>query len=143
MSEEKSLISTLPPEKSRFCMLYLTGNYSIPKLAKALNKHESTLRKWLKLPEVKEVINDLQREQEEYNKNQLKALSAEALNVMHELMDSAMDGVRYQAAKDILDRSGYKPTQKTEKKVEVYSIEQSMKDIIDKTIEAEYYEVIE
>lgn len=138
MSNEIQTREELAPEKSRFVYLLLSGKYNFTELATLLDKHPDTIRRWRKLPEVQEAINEIQDEQNKFNKLQLNALSAEAIHTMMELMSSPIDGVRYQAAKDIMDRTGFKPTQKTEKKVEIVSYEQNMKDLIDMSIDAEY-----
>lgn len=138
MSERNELSTVLSPEKQRLVYLILSGRYNMTEIAAQIDKHPDTVRKWAKLPEVKEAMRELQADQYEYNKVQINAIANKALNTMNELLDSPIDGVRYQAAKDVLDRGGFKPTQKTEKKVEIVSYEQNMKDLIDSAIDAEY-----
>ena len=60
----------------------------------------------------------------------LKALTMKALNKMNELIDSPVDAVSLQAAKDILDRTGFKPGTKQDVKIEVYNYEQQIKEIM-------------
>ena len=76
-------------------------------VAKELDIDETTISKW----------ND----KEEYTKYKeseerkfLRRLAPKALNKMVQLLDAKSESVQFEAAKDILDRCGFKPTNKME-----------------------------
>lgn len=54
---------------------------------------------------------------------------------MEDLMQSPMDAVRFQASKDILDRTGHKAINEIKVDKTVTTIEQQLKAIADVTIE--------
>ena len=54
---------------------------------------------------------------------------------MDELLESDMDNVRFQAAKDLLDRGGHKPQQSIKVDKTVTTVEQQLKDLADFTID--------
>ena len=57
-----------------------------------------------------------------------------AVSTLYELLDSTMDTVRYQAAKDILDRGGHKAQQSIKVDKTVTTREEQLKSLIDMTI---------
>lgn len=76
-------------------------------VAKELDIDETTISKW----------ND----KEEYTKYKdseerkfLRRLVPKALNTMVQLLEAKSESVRFEVAKDILDRCGFKPTNKME-----------------------------
>ena len=143
-SQENSsgVLTTLPAKTQRFIHLYLTGQYTLNKLAQLLEVHPNTLTNWLKRKDVKEAIEEIQAGVHDQVQVELKTLTLKATQRLAELMDSSIDAVALQAVKDVLDRGGHK--QKTEIKVDktITTIEQKMKDLIEATIvEGEYEEV--
>jgi transposase-like protein len=133
-SDEGSLITTLPTKMQRFVHLYMTGQYTINKLAQLLEVHPNTLGNWLKRKDVQEVISELQETTHQMVAIQLKTLTLNATNKLGELINSPIDGVALQAVKDVLDRAGHKS--KSEIKVEktITTIEQKFKELVDATI---------
>ena len=125
----------LEPHQQRFIHMYLSGNYTIPKIAEILGYHPVTLRRWLAKPEFKKILEKYQEEETEIVKQTLMALRLKALYKMSELIDSPIDGIAYQAARDILDRTGHKATQKQDVKIEVYNYETQIKEILGDDIE--------
>ena len=105
-------IIDLPAKQQRFIHLYLTGRYKNAELAELLGVHVNTINNWLRKPEVKKIITDFQKDEHEVVESNLKALRGKAIETMAELMESPIDGIRYQASKDILDRTGHKSVQK-------------------------------
>ena len=91
--------------------MYLTGQYTQKKIATIVGVSENTVRTWLLDPSVQMVIKEIQQREFAVIEGQLKAMRYKALSTMDDLLDSSMDNVRYQAAKDILDRGGHKPQQ--------------------------------
>lgn len=76
---------------------------SLPQAAKTCGRREDTVRKWLKQPKVHQAI------QAEV-KQRLNNGAVAALNTLRDLMENADDDkTRMTAARDLLDRAGYKP----------------------------------
>ncbi len=136
--EETLSISTLPPKMQRFVHLYMTGQYTMTKLAALLEVHPNTLTKWLKRRDVQAIITDMQETTHAMVGAQLKALSLKAANKLDTLIDSPIDGVALNAVKDILDRAGHKPRQEIKVDKTVRTFEERLSDLIDRTIDVEY-----
>lgn len=137
------LITTLPTKTQRFIHLYLTGQYTQSKLAQLLEVHPNTILKWLKREDVQQVIEEMQKATHNMVSTQLKALTLKAINKLNSLIDSPIDGVALQAVKDVLDRSGHKAKQEIKIDKTVTTIEEQMKQLIDKTIIDADYEIID
>lgn len=74
----------------------------------------------LKIPKIKEYLAELHQERRERVQSRLASMAVEAAEMMFELAKSAdSENVRATALKDVLDRGGYKPTDKIESKNEV------------------------
>ncbi|MDD3414877.1 MAG: hypothetical protein PHY47_12865 [Lachnospiraceae bacterium] len=137
----ESPFKSLEPHQQRFIHMYLSGDYTIPKIASVLGYHPDTLRRWLRKPEFKAVLDEYQNEETEIVTQTLMALRLKALYKMSDLMNSPVDGIAYQAARDVLDRTGFKATQKQDVKIEVYNYETQIKEILGNDIdliEADY-----
>ena len=124
-------ITVLDTKLQRFVHLYLTGAYTNKELAGLMDVHINTVYSWINREDVQMVITDMQKKEHEAVEIRLKSLRAKALEKMNDLMDSPIDGVAFQACKDILDRTGHKA--KNEVKVEktVKTIEMQLKDLAD------------
>lgn len=124
-------ITVLDTKLQRFVHLYLTGAYTNKELAGLMDVHINTVYSWINREDVQMVINDMQKKEHEAVEIRLKSLRAKALEKMNDLMDSPIDGVAFQACKDVLDRTGHKA--KNEVKVEktVKTIEMQLKDLAD------------
>lgn len=140
--EEVHPISELPPKMQRFVHLYMTGQYTISKLAQLLEVHPNTLYNWLRREDVKNLISSMQEETHNIVAVQLKALTLKATNKLSELVESPIDGVALQAVKDILDRAGHKPKNEIKVDKTVRTFEEKLSDVIDKTIDVSDYEVV-
>lgn len=125
----QELMSTLTPAKTRLIMLWLTGQYTQRKIGQIIGISENTVRVWLMDPAVQAVIAELQSREFAIIESNLKALSVKALRTMDDLLDSNMDNVRFQAAKDLLDRSGHKPQQSIKVDKTVTTLEQGLASI--------------
>ena len=139
---EVTAIQSLPPKMQRFVHLYLTGQYTINKLAQLLEVHPNTLSNWLKRQEVRDIISDMQQTTHEIVGIQLKSLTLQAVNKLGALTESPIDGVALQAVKDILDRAGHKPKQEIKIDKTVKTFEQKLYDLIDVTVEDKPSEVV-
>jgi transposase len=124
-------ITVLDTKLQRFVHLYLTGAYTNKELAGLMDVHINTVYSWINREDVQMVITDMQKKEHEAVEIRLKSLRAKALEKMNDLMDSPIDGVAFQACKDVLDRTGHKA--KNEVKVEktVKTIEMQLKDLAD------------
>jgi uncharacterized phage-associated protein len=129
------VVDSLSPAKMRMIMMYLTGQYTQKQMAAIVNVSDNTIRAWLLDPLVQEVIKEIQQREFAVIDGQLKALRHKAMSTMNELMDSTMDNVRYQAAKDILDRGGHKAQQTIKVDKTVTTLEQQLATLADFTIE--------
>lgn len=127
-------ITSFTPKQQRFFHLYISGRYTNTKIAELLGVHQNTISNWLRDPNMGALVDKYQEEEYISNKKKLKALSTEAIVTMSELLDSPIDGIRYQSAKDILDRTDFKPVAKKEVKTETYSYETQISKIIDRTV---------
>lgn len=101
-------------------VLMVTTDLSQREIAKKLGINETTVSKWKNRADFKERLKE---EQNSF----LGDLTRPAMRTMKELLESGSDYVRFQAAQDILDRTGYKPTDKLEIEAETVVI----KDDID------------
>lgn len=100
--------------------LMIETNLSQRDIAKELDVAEETVSRWKKREDFKEKLREEQN-------NFLSELTRPAMRTMLELLDSPSDYVRCQAAQDILDRTGYKPSDRVEIEAETVII----KDDID------------
>lgn len=141
LTTENNPIGLLEPKQQRFIHLYLTGQYSMNKLAQLLEVHPNTLYNWLKREDVRLAVADMQDVTHEVVTGQMKAMTMKAMERMRELMDSPIDGVALQAVKDVLDRSGHKPKQEITKNVNVRSFEEKLNDLVDEVIDVDYEDV--
>lgn len=140
VEEVENPLAEMPPKMQRFLHLYMTGQYSINKLAQLLEVHPNTLHNWMRREDVKNAISEMQEVTHQVVGNQMKAMTLKAMERMRELMDSPIDGVALQAVKDVLDRSGHKPKQQVEKNVNVRTFEEKLNNLIDDVIDAEWEE---
>jgi hypothetical protein len=136
---EDSSVKLLSPKKQRFVHMYLSGQYRLTDIAKLMNMSVATIRKYATDKDVKDVIEQVQMEEDEIVKQGIKALRMKALYKMGELVDSKIDGIAYQAARDILDRTGHKAPTKQEVNVEIYTFEQQIKEVIKQSNNAEEF----
>ena len=83
---------------------------------------------------VQTIIRIIQERQLTMTQADLNNLRGKAVKKMEDLLDSNMDNVAFQAARDILDRTGMKSEQKINVQKTVTTLEQQMKDLADFTI---------
>lgn len=131
------ITDTLTPAKIRMIMLYLTGQYTQKKIGQIVGVSTTTIQNWLLDSNVQLVIKEIQSREFVKINNDLNALKNKAVSTLYELLDSTMDTVRYQAAKDILDRGGHKPQQSIKVDKTVTTREEQLKSLINATISDE------
>ena len=139
MSNEVQL---LEPKLQRFVHLYLTGQYNQTQLAQLLEVHKNTINSWLKREDVNIAIKEYQAMEHEMIDVQIKAMRMKAIEKMNELMDSPIDGIAFQACKDILDRTGHKAKNEIKVDKTVKTIEMQLNDLAENLItDVEFTEV--
>lgn len=136
--EARDLIVTLPIKIQRFVHLYVTGQYTISKLAQLLELHPNTLNYWLRKPIVKNIIHEMQQTTHDIVTIQLKALTQKAVDKLGKLADSPIDGVALQAVKDILDRAGHKSKQEIKIDKTVRTFEEKLSNLIENVVELDF-----
>ena len=131
MSNEVQL---LEPKLQRFVHLYLTGQYNQTQLAQLLEVHKNTINSWLKREDVNIAIKEYQAMEHEMIDVQIKSMRMKAIEKMNELMDSPIDGIAFQACKDILDRTGHKAKNEIKVDKTVKTIEMQLNDLAENLI---------
>ena len=90
-------------------------NLTQREIAEKLDVREETISRWKNREDFKS------KKKEEEGKF-LCELTSPAMRTMRELLNSHSDYVRFQAAQDILDRTGYKSTDKVDMTLDVPTI---------------------
>ena len=127
-------VQLLEPKLQRFVHLYLTGQYNQTQLAQLLEVHKNTINSWLKREDVNVAIKEYQAMEHEMIDVQIKAMRMKAIEKMNELMDSPIDGIAFQACKDILDRTGHKAKNEIKVDKTVKTIEMQLNDLAENLI---------
>lgn len=127
------------PLAQKIMQLWCSGIYTKKEIATILNTTTTTVNKYLRDERVLEAIENYQRVETKLVDQNIKAMREKALQTMNELMDSDDDKVRYQASKDVLDRTGHIATMKKEVTIQHKSFEEQLNEIInaDYSIESE------
>lgn len=94
--------------KQKKCIeLLVEGKMTQREIAQAINITEKTISVWKSDPEFSSSLENATR-------LSIRSLASKAKNTMASLLNSDSDNVRFQAAKDILDRAGFKPREEVE-----------------------------
>ena len=127
------------PLAQKIMQLWCSGIYTKKEIATILNTTTTTVNKYLRDERVLEAIENYQRVETKLVDQNIKAMREKALKTINELMDSDDDKVRYQASKDVLDRTGHIATMKKEVTIQHKSFEEQLNEIInaDYTVESE------
>lgn len=101
--------------KQAECLKLMMQNPKISgkELADTLRVTEKTISQWK---------NRNQEFQDEYNalvKSKIQYAATKALGKQIELLDSSNDMVAHLAAKDLMDRAGFQPTEKVEQQIDM------------------------
>ena len=131
-------LQLLEPRLQRFVHLYLTGQYTNRQLAQLLEVHENTISGWLKRDDVDIAIKEYQSMEHEMIDVQIKAMRMKAIQKMNDLMDSPIDGIAFQACKDILDRTGHKAKNEIKIDKTVKTIEMQLQDLAKDIIDVDF-----
>lgn len=92
-------------KQKKAVILIANGDLTQKEIATELKVTEQTIVAWKKKQEFKDAILNHEREM-------LKGLTFKAIRTMENLLYAKSELVRYNAASDILDRTGHKPTEK-------------------------------
>lgn len=128
------LVEAVTPAKTRMILLWLTGQFTQKKIAGVIGVTEQTINAWMRDPTIQTIIREIQSREFAIIESNLKAMRYKALETMDELLESDMDNVRFQAAKDILDRGGHRPQQNIKVDKIVTTVEQQLANLADFTI---------
>ncbi|MEE1061286.1 MAG: phBC6A51 family helix-turn-helix protein [Ruminococcus sp.] len=97
----------LNPKQTKCIEMLASGQYTQVQIAKELKISEQTICNWKK-------NNEFATELTEKIRICLQTLAPKAIHTMEKLLNSESDNVRFSAAKDILDRTGFKPQDRIE-----------------------------
>lgn len=99
-------------DKQEKCIkLMITTNKTQKQIAKEIEVSEKTICEWKKQKEFKDEID-------KNIKENFSSLAIDAQKELKKLLKSKNENIRIQAVKDILDRAGYKPTERIKNEVE-------------------------
>ena len=104
------VILLLTSKQNKAIALMVEKNLNQNEIAKELNVARQTISNWKRNTEFQEELLNAER-------NLLKGLTGKAIKTMENLLTAKSELVRYNAASDILDRTGHKPTDKVEAEV--------------------------
>ena len=136
-------VQLLEPKLQRFVHLYLTGQYNQSELADILEVHINTICNWLKREDVNMAIKEYQSAEHEIIDAKIKSMRMKAIDKMNDLMDSPIDGIAFQACKDILDRTGHKAQQNIKVDKTVKTIEVQLNELANEILEDVDYEEVD
>ena len=97
----------LKPKQTKCIEMLTGGRYTQAQIAKELKISEQTICNWKK-------NNEFTTELNEKTRICIQTLAPKAVHTMERLLSSESDNVRFSAAKDILDRTGFKPQDRIE-----------------------------
>ena len=98
--------------KQRKCLeLLVQGELSQKEIAEEIKVSEQTICNWKKNDEFRSEYDNLMRVC-------IQSFAAKAFQTQKRLLNAKSEMVRYMVSKDILDRAGYKPTEKIEAEVD-------------------------
>ena len=99
---QKGEVRVLNPKQKKCIELLVAGNRRQKEIAEILHVSENTISNWKKNEEfISEYTSSL--------KSSMKDVAAKAFNTEISLLKARSEMVRLMAAKDILDRAGFKP----------------------------------
>ncbi|WP_261008218.1 phBC6A51 family helix-turn-helix protein [Staphylococcus haemolyticus] len=104
------MILLLTSKQNKAIALMVEKNLNQNEIARELNVARQTISNWKRNAEFQEELLNAER-------NLLKGLTGKAIKTMEDLLTAKSELVRYNAASDILDRTGHKPTDKVEAEV--------------------------
>lgn len=137
LSEELTLIDAMDsrvlkrPLAVKIVQLWCTGQFSKKEIANVLRITPGTVNRYLHDTEIQDAIDKYQKNETRIIDQQIKGARTKAMETLYELMDSNDDKVRFQASKDILDRTGHLATMKKEVTITHKTFEEQLAEIMD------------
>lgn len=129
------MATELRPQHMIFVTEYIkTGNATQAAIAAGYSEKTaySAGPRLLKNVEIQQYLNKTEQNLNKDLRTMFVEQALQAFEVMSDLMvNSGQDNVRYSAAKDILDRAGYKPVDKIVADVTTKSYEDQLNELID------------
>ena len=111
----------LNPKQNRCIELMVEGSHTQKEISELLKVSENTISNWKKSDEF----------MGEYNtalKSSINQVAAKAFNTQIKLLNARSEMVRHMVAKDILDRAGFKATDKVDLNIEPVVIMNDLKE---------------
>lgn len=105
----------LNPKQRKCIEFMIDGTMTQKQMAEQLNVSENTISNWKKNDEF----------MSEYNttlKSNINAVAAKAFSTQMKLLNARSEMVKYMVSKDILDRAGFKPSDKIDLSLEPVTI---------------------
>lgn len=102
----------LTEQQQKAAMMYATGKYTVKQIAEECAIGVRTFYHWMEKEEFRKEIEFYENQIRRENMKKLESLVDKALLVLENLLDHKKDYFKLQAAKEILDRAGYKPPEK-------------------------------
>lgn len=125
----------LSPKKMIFVTEFIRCNNATKAAIAAGYSEKTAYSQGSRLLKDVEVQRYLNKTEQNLNRDLREMFVEEAKRAFVTMIDlmktSQQDNVRYSAAKDILDRAGYKPVEKIAADVTHYSYEEQLKELID------------
>lgn len=103
----------LKPKQIKCLELMIQGTMTDKEIAEAINITQKTICEWKKKNE------EFQNEYNALMRNSLQYAAPKAFNKQMSLLKSKNDMVAHLAAKDIMDRAGFQPTEKVEQQIDM------------------------
>lgn len=92
----------LSPKQAKCLELMATGLYTDKEISGMIKISQQSICKWKKDPEFKHAYT-------EYITNRIQYAASKAFKKQERLLESKVDMVAHLAAKDLMDRAGFKP----------------------------------
>ena len=118
------------PLAQKIMQLWCSGLYTKKEIAMILNTTPNTVNRYLRDEKVIDAIEHYQKVETQLVDQNIKAMREKALQTINELMDSDDDKVRYQASKDVLDRTGHMASMKKEVTITTKTFEEQLAEIV-------------
>lgn len=103
----------LKPKQIKCLELMIQGNMTDKEIAESINITQKTICDW------KKNNKEFQNEYNALMRNSLQYAAPKAFRKQQSLLNSKNDMVAHLAAKDIMDRAGFNPTEKIEQQVDM------------------------
>lgn len=113
----------LKPKQKKCIEMLVCGSYTQVQIARELKISEQTICNWKK---DKEFSSELEKQL----RLCVQTLAPKAVRTMENLLKSESDNVRFSAAKDILDRTGFKPSDNINVKNTIAAEQSKLDDIL-------------